>query len=191
MNDMRRALVLAPLVVFLLAGPAKAQSDPGNSAAGCVGSDANNAKPEVREAACLLELKERASRVGKVLTLRLDNGTTKTFRSDPEARKNDLAKKCIDYRLVGFHPAAGRYLLYVAGYETSECRLVSARRGKATTFGGIPDFAPDGSTFFFTGNDDTGVSWMGIGSVASDPPVLLWQMGDNEDWEFARWISNE
>jgi hypothetical protein len=49
---------------------------------------------------CLAELAARASRTGNVLSLKLDDGSTRTFRSNPEACKNDIADKCINYRLI-------------------------------------------------------------------------------------------
>jgi len=184
--------VLASLAVVSLAGPVTAPSSSEAAAVSCIGSDADVADLEAREAACLRELGKRASRTGNILSLKLDNGTTKTLRSNPEACKNDLADKCVRYRLVGFHPLAGRYLVYVTGYENFECQLVSARTGRATAFLNIPHFAPDGSTFFVTGYDGTYDNWIGIGSVASDPPALVWELGPNsEGWEFLRWIDND
>ena len=159
----------------------------------CVGSDAGSASPEAREVSCLRELAARASRAGNVLTLRLDDGSAKSFRSNPEACKNDVVDKCVTYRLVGFHAAAQRYLVHVAGYESVECRLVSARTGRATTLLDIPHFAPDGSTFVVTGVDYAYNSVITIGSVASDPPALSWKSGpfDFEHWGFVQWINND
>jgi hypothetical protein len=186
------ASVLASLAVVSSLSLVTAPSSSGAAAASCIGSDADVADLEAREAGCLRELGKRASRTGNVLSLKLDNGTTKTFRSDPEACKNDRADKCVNYRLVGFHPLAGRYLVYVTGYENFECRLVSARTGRATTFLNIPHFAPDDSTFFVTGYDGNYDNWIGIGSVASDPPALVWEMGPTmASWEFLRWITND
>jgi len=99
--------VLTPLAVLLLASAITTQLGSGAAAASCIGSDADSADPEAREAACLLELGDRASRTGEILSLKLDNGSTKTFRSNPEACSNDLADKCVNYHLVGFHPPLG------------------------------------------------------------------------------------
>lgn len=185
-------LVLSSLVVLLLVGPAAAQSNAHASTANCIGSDADTMEPEAREAVCLRELGGRAYRTGSVLSLTLDNGTSRIFRSNPKACKDDLAEKCVNYRLVGFLPAAGRYLVLVTGYESSECRLVSARTGRATKLFGLPHFAPDGSTFFVTGVDNAYDSWIGIGTIASDPPALMWKMGSdpNHSWKFLRWIDD-
>src|ERR1700729_1780412 len=132
------------MLVSLLIAPALAQSNPHAAVASCIGSDAGSADPEAREAVCLRELRARASRKGNVLSLKLDDGKNKTYRSNPQACHDDLADKCVNYYLVGYHPSAGRYLVFVTGYEASECKLVSARDGRATTFLDIPHFAPDG-----------------------------------------------
>lgn len=188
------AATLALLGAFLgaprLAHPELAR--PELAAGGCVGSDAGSASPEAREVSCLRELAVRASRAGNVLTLRLNDGSAKSFRSNPEACRNDAADKCVTYRLVGFHAAAQRYLVHVARYEGVECRLVSARTGRATTLLDVPHFAPDGSTFVVTGFDYAFNSWITIGSVASDPPALSWKSDPlREEWMFVRWIDND
>ena len=181
------------LAVVLLGGPGRAQSSQDAVARSCVGSDAGTPDPEARETICLRELRERARRTGNILSLKLENGTTKLFRSNPESCKKDDAKNCVEYRLIGFHTSAGRYLVNVTYYENFECKLVSVRTGKATTFRNVPHFAPDGSTFFVTGYDGSYDNWLGIGSVASDPPALVWEKDPvfGESWEFLRWIDND
>jgi hypothetical protein len=190
---MRQSLVLVIAAVAWLAGPAAGQSGKGAVAAHCIGSDAETKDPAARERICLDELKDRASRSGNVLSLKLDNGQTKVFRSDPEGCAKDDASRCTNYYLVGFLPAAGRYLVYGTYYESFDCKLVSSRTGKATSFRNVPHFAPDGVTFFVTGYDGTYDNWLGIGSIASDPPALVWEKGPNihEDWEFVRWVNND
>src|SRR5262245_53558719 len=187
------AAILSSLLALVWVVPAAAQSSAPDAAATCVGSDADSASPEARESACLLELGDRATRKGNALLLKLDHGQTKAYRSNPEACQNDVADKCVTYRLVGYHPSAKRYLLLVAGYEGRECKLVSARDGKATTFLDVPHFAPDGSTFFVNVYDGSYDNWFGIGSVASNPPALVWEMGPNvhQGWNFVRWIDND
>ena len=136
--------------------------------ASCVSTDAASASPEEREVVCLRELAGHARRSGNLLWLRLANGTLKTFRNDPAACRNDDASNCIHYRLVGFHAASKRYLVFVSGYEDFQCLLVSARTGKMARFRNIPHFAPDGQTFFVTGYDGMYDNWLGIGSVAKN-----------------------
>ena len=181
------------LAALLLTGPARAQPSQSAVAANCVGSDADTPEPEAREAICLRELRDRASRKGSALSLKLNNGTTKVFLSNPEACKKDDARKCVSYYLVGFHASAGRYLVFVTYYESFECKLVSILTGKATTFRNVPHFAPDGPAFFVTGHDGGYDNWLGIGSIASDPPALVWEKGPivGENWDFVRWIDGD
>jgi hypothetical protein len=190
---MRLHLVLAFAICVLLVGPAEAQSSNGNSTANCVGSDAETKDPKGREAVCLRELGDRASRSGNVLSLKLDSGKTKVFRNDPEACGKDDANHCANYYLVGFHPSAARYLVYATYYEDFECKLVSVHTGKVTTLRNIPHFAPDGATFFVTGFDGSYDNWLNVGSMSSDPPALVWETGPlvGEDWGFVRWIDND
>ena len=195
-NARHIATLIATLAALTLTSPGAARlarAELATTAAACVGSDAGSASPEAREVSCLRELAARASRAGNVLTLKLNDGSTRSFRSNPEACKNDVADKCVTYRLVGFHAAAERYLVHVAGYENFECRLVSARTGRATALPGIPRFAPDGSTFVVTGVDEAYNNWITIGSVASDPPAVSWKSGSSifEEWTFVRWINND
>ena len=187
------AVTLALLGAPRFARPELARPELARPELVCVGSDAGSASPEAREVSCLRELAARASRAGNVLTLRLNDGSTRSFRSNPEACKNDVADKCVTYRLVGFHAAAERYLVRVAGYESVECRLVSARTGRVTTMLDIPRFAPDGSTFVVIGVDEAYNSVITIGSVASDPPAVSWKSGFSilESWTFVRWINND
>jgi hypothetical protein len=110
---MTHSLVVGLLAIVLLGGPTKAQSSQGAVAASCIGSDAGTPDPDARESICLHELRERASRTGNILSLSLDNGTSKLFRSNPDACQKDDAKNCVAYLVIGFHPSAGRYLVYV------------------------------------------------------------------------------
>lgn len=184
--------VVVSSAVSCLGGATLAQPGPTQDET-CADSDAGNASPEAREAICLRELSARAHRAGNVLSLKLDDGTTKTFRSNPDACRRDDAQRCVNYRLIGFHAGSERYLVYVTGYEGFQCRLVSARTGKATTFLNVPHFAPDHVTFFVTGDDGSYDNWIGIGSVASDPPALVWKERAElyKSWDFVRWIDND
>jgi hypothetical protein len=189
---MRRAFAGALVAGVLLTGPAAAQSGE-SAAARCIGSDAESGDKKARERLCLKELADRAQRTGNTLTLRLDDGKTRVFRSEPGACAKDDASHCASYYLIGFLPSAGRYLIYGSYYESFDCKMVSAHTGKATSFRNIPRFAPDGTTFFVTGYDGTYDNWLGIGSIVSDPPALTWEMGPivHESWEFVRWIDND
>jgi hypothetical protein len=190
---MKRLGFLALVVGVLLAAPVLAQTAKQVVAVHCVGSDPEVKDPKAREIMCLRELGDRASRQGNVLSLKLDDGRTRVFRSNPKACQNDDASHCEDYYLVGFHEPSGRYLVYGTYYENSDCKMVSARSGKATSFRDVPRFAPDGQTFFVTGVDGTYDNWIGVGSMKLDPPALVWEKGPNTDasWDFVRWTDND
>jgi hypothetical protein len=194
-GDVKRFSVLAFLVGVSFATSAMAEP-PKNGAistASCISSDPVVDDPKARELVCLRELGDRVSRNGNVLSLKLDDGRTRLFRSNPKACENDDADHCEKYYLVGFHPASGRYLVYGTYYENSDCKMVSARSGKATSFRDVPRFAPDGQTFFVTGVDGTYDDWIGVGSMMSDPPALQWEQAAEQSvfWHFVRWIGND
>jgi hypothetical protein len=186
-------LLLSLMFVGVLVGPTVAQTNSARSNSACVGVDfADGDDPKAREALCLRELAKSASRNGNILTLRLDNGAVKNYRSKPEACNNDDAENCVDYRLVGYHASAGLFLIRAAGYEGHDCELVSARSGTATKIADVPHFAPDGSTFIVINGDITGERKydLAIGSIATTPPSLTWHRApnDDEEWQFHRWL---
>jgi hypothetical protein len=182
-------LGLLSAIAVLLGSPAAAQTT-SHFGPACIGTDADAADLQVREVACLFELRDRASRKGDILTLKLDNGTTKIYHSNPCT--NDSADNCASYRLVGYHVPTKRYLVCGAYYEEHDCKLVSARDGKTTTIANIPHFAPDGSTFIVMGDEYSG-ALVAIRTMSSNPPAPVWQLeGDDRfGWQFVRWIDND
>lgn len=190
------ALGLIGMARVSLAGGALAQSGSTRPAAGCIGVDYDeHTDPKVRESACLSELRNSATRKGAVLTLKLENGATKTFLSNPTACQNDDASRCTDYRVIGYHAAAHLYLIRGQGYQEHDCALVRARDGKVTTLANVPHFAPDGATFILVNDNATSIRPfdLAIGSITADGPVLAWQRppNDSEAFEFQRWIDND
>jgi hypothetical protein len=193
---MRRPIYPLILVSILIAGfvnSAAAQTGVSRSSPACIGRDfAEREDPAAREALCLRELANTASGEGNVLTLKLGNGSVKTYRSEPEACTNDNAEACVRYRLIGYHASAGLFLVHAQGYEGHDSQFVNAQDGDADRVFGIPHFAPDGSTFVVINNDITGVRQydLAIGTVATKPPALTWGRApnDNESWEFQRWL---
>jgi hypothetical protein len=163
----------------------------------CTESGADAKGTKVREAVCLDELGKRASRKGDVLSLKLENGTTKTFRSNPGACKREgRSEKCVEYNLVGFYPtyATGAYLVAVQWFESVEYTLVSAATGETNTIEGVPRLAPDHSTFFVKGCDNRTGCRISIKPMASSAPPVWVRTGedpDADDWNFMRWIDND
>ena len=130
------------------------------------------------------------------MSLRLENGETKTYRNDPKACANDDATNCVYYGLGGYHPAAHIYLILIQYYEGSGSELVSARTGKTLSFSGVPHFSPDGSNFIVIDNDLAygGSFDIAVGSTVTDPPSLVWQQSAKNgpvQWHLKRWIDND
>jgi hypothetical protein len=180
----------------LLVSAGLAQPNSARPAAGCVGVDYDeHADPKIRENACLSELRNSATRKGALLTLKLENGATKTFLSNPTACQSDDASRCTDYRLIGYHAAAHLYLIRGQGSQEHDCALVRSRDGKVTTLANVPHFAPDGSTFILVNDNATTIRSfdLAIGSITADGPALVWQRppNDSEAFEFLRWIDRD
>jgi hypothetical protein len=168
---------------------------PANVAAAraCSESGADAKEPKAREAVCLQELGSQASRKGNVLSLKLNDGLTKTFRSNLAACKRDKVEKCAEYYLTGFYPTyatAGAYLVYGQGYEGHDFRLVNVRTGGMKKVEGVPRLAPDNSTFFVKGCYDSCSITVETMTSATN---IAWEkdLGDPADWDFVRWIDND
>jgi hypothetical protein len=84
-RGMKRFRFLAFVASVLLTGPGPAQTAKEAIAARCIGSDPDSKDPKVREIMCLRDLGDHASRQGNVLSLKLDDGRTRVFRSNPKA----------------------------------------------------------------------------------------------------------
>lgn len=159
----------------------------------CTESGADAKEPKVREAVCLMELGNQASRKGNVLSLKLDDGLTKTFRSNPAACKKDDAGKCAEYYLTGFYPTygtEGAYLVYGQGYDGHDFRLVNVRTGGMKNVEGVPRLAPDNSTFFVKGCYDS--CSISVETMTSSTHIA-WEkdLDDPAAWDFVRWIDND
>ena len=179
----------------LLSGHAAAQ--PGTDAAPATcGVDIDDQKADAVEAACLLEFAKRASRKGDRLTLRLENGASKVYRSDPKACAADDVQKCTYYRFVGYHAKAQAYSIAIQYYEGRGVELVSARTGNVLRLSGTPYFSADGSRFIVIDNDYAygGPYDLAIGSTANSSFALEWQQESKEgplEWRLQRWIDND
>jgi hypothetical protein len=146
---------------------------------------------EQQEARCLQILTRSVTRQDNVLRLKLDNGTFKAYQSNPAACDRDDADHCAHYWLVGYIEAARLYIVLTGNYDDFGCIFVSGRDGTETNVGGIPHFAPDGSTFIVIFDLDG----FAIGSVGS--PFSFTRMdwttdsNDGEFWNFQRWLDDD
>jgi hypothetical protein len=144
----------------------------------------------------LRELRGLASRHGELLTVKLDDGTSKTYRSDPKACESDDAQHCIHYWLVSYHPGTHIYSVGIQYYEGGAVELVSARTGNVLRLSGEPHFSPDGSRFVVIDNDYAygGEYDLSVGSAANGSLALEWQHkseGAPLEWHLQRWVDND
>jgi hypothetical protein len=159
------------------------------------GADPKDRRWDRREAVCLKELGQHASRKGNLLSLKIDNGTTKTFRSNHAAcEKEDDYEKCWEYDLTGFYTAPGAYLVRTQNFENYAFTLVNIHTGEAKEVEGVPRLAPDNSTYFVSSLYDG--CRISIGSMASSSARPAWENNDDShhddcDWNFVRWIDND
>jgi hypothetical protein len=191
-----RSVALGLLVLASLGQAVLAQSSLSAPAATCLNADIGGEASAPGEAGCLRELRGRASRKGDLLTIRLENGTTKTYRDDPKACKNDDAQHCISHQLLSYHSEAHVYSIGIQYYEGSSVELLSARTGGVLRLSGVPHFSPDGSRFVVIDNDYAygGPYDLGIGSAANGALALEWQKANGEEpleWRFQRWVDND
>lgn len=168
-----------------------------NSAPAICGVDIGDQEADALEAACLRELGRLASRKGDVLTLRLENGTSKVYRNDRKACDAEDAQKCIYYGLAAYHAKAHVYSIVLQYYEGGGFELLSARTGNVLRLSGTPYFSADGSRFIVIDNDYAfgGPYDIAIGSVANGSLSLEWQQvstgGGPLEWRLQRWIDND
>jgi hypothetical protein len=180
----------------LLLLPRYAAAQAGNNAAPVTcGVDIDGEKADAVEAACLREFGKFASREGDLLTLRLDNGTSKVYRD--KACEDDDAKDCIYHRFVAYHAEAHVYSIVIQYYEGGSVELLSARTGRVLRLSGTPYFSPDGSRFVVIDNDygHGGPHDLSVGSNVNGSLSLDWEhvteQGELREWRLERWIDND
>ncbi|MBR0828152.1 hypothetical protein JQ596_21685 [Bradyrhizobium manausense] len=177
-----------------LAGHAVGQSA-SSAAADTCRADIEDNKLDARELVCLRELGRLANRRGDTLSLQLENGTSKVYRTDTKACEADDAQHCVQYWLAGYHPVAHVYSIVVKYYEGSGVELVSARTGAKLLLPGVPFFSDDGANFLIIDNDYAhgGEYDLAVGSTAGDAPALQWKHAQDAlfEWRHQRWIDED
>lgn len=190
-----RILFAASWLSGVVTGLAAAQPA-SNGATDTCRADIEDAKLDAREAVCLRELGTLAKRNGDVLSLQLESGTSKVYRTNIKGCETDDARNCIRYRLAGYHPIARVYSMAIQYYEGSGVELVSARTGQTLLLSGVPYFSDDGSRFVVIDNDYAhgGEHDLAIGTIVSDVLALQWQHQPQDglvEWRHQRWIDND
>jgi len=134
------SLLAAGWLTLVLPGHVAAQAG-SNAAPATCGVNIENQKADALEATCLRKFGKLASREGDLLTLRLENGGSKTYRDDAKACDSDDAQKCAYYRFAAYHPKAQVYSIWIQYYEGSGFELLSARTGNVLRLSGTPYFS--------------------------------------------------
>ena len=139
-------------------------------------------KPEERP--CLQQLRDVMERNDSVLTLKLDNGKAKVFKSNVEACERG-PDGCVEYRLAGYIESDRQFVVQVLQYEYSFVNLVSRRNGNATKLEDWPHLSPNNKRFVVVAASD---AWdiddaIAVFSAATDPPQLLWKFPRPHEYE--------
>jgi hypothetical protein len=188
------------IAIFLLSGPCAAVSpDDYNFPIGKIDQQIqcqlNQSKqPDIsqpEEPACLNQFAGTVSRSGDDLRFRLDQGKTRTVKSNSEACEQIPIGQCVIYRLVGYIASSQQFVLRESFYESEFVQLVSRRTGAITKLEGYPHLSPSGSQFVTVAASD---AWEIDNPIAifsnTDPPKLLWrfpQPREYEEYSFDGW----
>lgn len=106
-----------------------------------------------QESDCLEKLSGRARRDGDTLSLRLEGGKTKIFKTDRKACENDDAERCVVYELRAYRPGQHVYVVGWTLYEGEGAGLVDIKTGDVFVLPSVPVFSPSGLRFTATDND--------------------------------------
>ncbi len=129
------------------------------------------------ESQCLTQLQRLAQRSGDMLTLQLENGKTKTFKSETRGCKEENPNKCARYQLIAYLPSRHAFGVSASYYEETEFILVSSRAGHVTKLDWEPHFSPTGKRFVAVGEANPmrrAPKDIVIYSAETDPPRLEW-----------------
>lgn len=144
------------------------------------------------EAKCLAKLRGIASRSGRSLNLKLENGTTKQFRSTDACET--VGENCRHFFLLDYRPAQHLFVLKVQYYESRASILVSRRNGEAFEIQAAePKFSPDGTRFAIVAvSEQDGINQLEVYSTSAFPPALEWSHNPKKSWfDFVAWNGND
>jgi hypothetical protein len=126
------------------------------------------------EAKCLAKLRGIASRSGKNLSLKLDNGSTKSFLNTE--RCEIAGESCVQTSLIDYRPSQHLFVLSAHYYESFGSIMVSQRTGEVFRIeDAAPHFSPDGKRFVVVAvNEQDGINQVAIYSTSAFPPAPEW-----------------
>ena len=147
-NGVAQAKELAPSFRLKDAAAEQAQSPPASRSTKTPSSPPS-VDHEVHcdvEAKCLMKLGGIASRSGKNLDLKLDNGSTKSIPSTDDCEI--AGEACTLTSLVSYRPSQHLFVLSAKYYESFGSIIVSRRSGEIFRIeDATPQFSPDGRRF--------------------------------------------
>lgn len=146
------------------------------------------------EAKCLAKLSGIASRSGKNLSLKLDNGSTKLFRNTDSCEI--VGASCEFMSLLDYRPLQHLFVLSAKYYESYGSLIVSGRTGQVFRVDDAePHFSPDGKRFVVVAADEQdGEDLVAIFSTSAFPPVQEWSHRPKSlstMYKFIGWSGND
>lgn len=134
----------------------------------CTGAD---------EAACLRRTEGSASRAGDVLTLKTGPESTASFTSLSRACAEGIARRCVLFRLEGYRPEQGLFVVAERHFGGMRYLVVDGRSGGiARVDGDTPRFSPSGTRF---------AAVSGARVPPGEPDLAVWSLGEDGprmDW---------
>jgi hypothetical protein len=173
---------VAAFLVMLVPRSAQAQTGFPDARTLCYPADVQRNKPT--ETSCFRQFHDVAERNDDVLTLKLDNGKTKVFKSNTAACENG-PDDCVEYRLVGYIASDRQFIVQALYYESGFVNLVSRRNGEVTELEDWPHPSPNNKRFVVIAASE---AWeienaVAIFSATTDPPKLLWKYPTPKEYE--------
>ena len=146
------------------------------------------------EAKCLAKLGGIATRSGKNLDLKLDNGSTKSFVSTDGCEI--AGEACSITSLVGYRPSQRWFVLSAQAYESFASIIVSRRTGETFRIeDASPRFSPDGKRFVVVAvSEQDGINELAIYNARAFPPALEWRhtpKSISTMYDFVGWEGND
>jgi len=147
-----------------------------------------------QEAVCIDRSQGMASRKGNLLRLKLEDGKSSEFRGELGACAEGEARKCVIYRLDGYRPTEGLFVVAESHSDQGRFLVVDRRTGGRTTVENRPPrFSPLGSHFVGVASATGRMSGhdLAVWSAGGAEPRLVWShdppaQGDTT-YEFLSW----
>jgi len=166
-------------------------------------ADKENTCFKKTEKFCLKAASSFVKREGKTLTVKSENGQSKTYRSRPEFCSTEKFddSKCVVYSLEAFYPEQHGVIIDASMSECGGKDLVNLQNGQSV---GLTEAAATDMHFSADGSSFVSVDWSEGCSRNFDIAIWSWNSAgvaqtfkynenekDREElWKFVRWIDN-